>query len=48
MNGCPFLKNVIFLGDAAPAGMHPREIEEFLYTCPKVADGQIYGVPDHK
>ena len=44
----PFLKNVIFLGDAAPPGMHPREIEEFLYTCPKVADVQIYGVPDRK
>jgi fatty-acyl-CoA synthase len=28
--------------------LYPREIEEFLYTHPKVADVQIVGVPDTK
>ncbi len=28
--------------------IYPREIEEFLYTHPKVADVQVYGVPDRK
>lgn len=28
--------------------VYPREIEEFLYTHPKVADVQVYGVPDEK
>jgi fatty-acyl-CoA synthase len=28
--------------------IYPREIEEFLYTHPKVADVQVVGVPDHK
>jgi len=28
--------------------LYPREIEEFLYTHPKVADVQIVGVPDAK
>ncbi|RII26717.1 MAG: AMP-binding protein [Geobacter sp.] len=28
--------------------IYPKEIEEFLYTHPKVADVQIYGVPDRK
>jgi fatty-acyl-CoA synthase len=28
--------------------IYPREIEEFLYTHPKVSDVQIYGVPDRK
>jgi fatty-acyl-CoA synthase len=26
--------------------VYPREIEEFLYTNPKVADVQVIGVPD--
>lgn len=28
--------------------IYPREIEEFLYTCPGVADVQVVGVPDEK
>ena len=28
--------------------LYPREIEEFLYTHPKIADVQIVGVPDKK
>lgn len=28
--------------------IYPREIEEFLYTHPKVLDVQVYGVPDKK
>ena len=26
--------------------IYPREIEEFLYTNPKISDVQVYGVPD--
>ncbi|MBW4056791.1 MAG: AMP-binding protein [Proteobacteria bacterium] len=28
--------------------IYPREIEEFLYTHPKISDIQVYGVPDRK
>ncbi len=28
--------------------IYPREIEEFLYTHPKVSNIQVYGVPDRK
>lgn len=28
--------------------IYPREIEEFIYTNPKVSDVQVYGVPDRK
>ncbi|RNC73331.1 MAG: AMP-binding protein [Desulfuromonadales bacterium] len=28
--------------------VYPREIEEYLYTHPKISDVQIYGVPDRK
>ncbi|MBN1141190.1 MAG: AMP-binding protein, partial [Deltaproteobacteria bacterium] len=28
--------------------IYPREIEEYLYTHPKVSDVQVYGVPDRK
>ena len=28
--------------------MYPREIEEFLYTHPKVSDVQVIGVPDER
>jgi fatty-acyl-CoA synthase len=28
--------------------LYPREIEEFLFTCPGVADVQVIGVPDEK
>jgi fatty-acyl-CoA synthase len=39
------IKNMIIRGGE---NIYPREIEEFLYTCPKVADVQVYGVPDAK
>ena len=26
--------------------IYPKEIEEFIYTCPKVRDVQVIGVPD--
>ncbi len=26
--------------------IYPREVEEFLYTCPKVAEAQVIGIPD--
>ena len=32
----------------AGENIYPREIEEFLYTHPKVSDIQVYGVPDRK
>jgi fatty-acyl-CoA synthase len=28
--------------------IYPREIEEFLYCHPKVADAQVFGVPDER
>jgi fatty-acyl-CoA synthase len=28
--------------------IYPREVEEFLYTHPKIVDVQIFGVPDEK
>jgi fatty-acyl-CoA synthase len=28
--------------------IYPREIEEYLLTCPKVADVQVIGIPDEK
>jgi fatty-acyl-CoA synthase len=28
--------------------VYPREVEEFLYTNPKVSDVQVIGVPDTK
>jgi fatty-acyl-CoA synthase len=39
------IKNMIIRGGE---NIYPREIEEFLYTHPKVADVQVYGVPDAK
>jgi len=39
------IKNMIIRGGE---NIYPREIEEFLYTHPKVADIQVYGVPDRK
>ncbi len=32
----------------AGENIYPKEIEEFLYTHPKISDVQIYGVPDKK
>jgi fatty-acyl-CoA synthase len=39
------LKDMIIRGGE---NIYPREIEEFLYTYPKVADVQVVGVPDLK
>jgi fatty-acyl-CoA synthase len=39
------IKNMIIRGGE---NIYPREIEEFLYTHPKISDVQIYGVPDRK
>ena len=46
--------NIVFRGRAKDMilrggeNIYPREIEEFLYTHPKVSDVQVYGVPDRK
>jgi fatty-acyl-CoA synthase len=39
------LKDMIIRGGE---NVYPREIEEFLYTNPKIADVQVVGVPDLK
>jgi fatty-acyl-CoA synthase len=39
------IKNMIIRGGE---NIYPREIEEFLYTHPKISDIQVYGVPDKK
>ncbi len=39
------IKNMIIRGGE---NIYPREIEEFLYTHPKVSDVQVFGVPDKK
>jgi len=39
------IKNMIIRGGE---NIYPREIEEFLYTYPKITDVQVYGVPDRK
>ncbi|ULU26402.1 AMP-binding protein [Dyella terrae] len=39
------LKDMIIRGGE---NIYPREIEEFLYTHPKVQDVQVFGVPDEK
>ncbi|MDX3230022.1 AMP-binding protein [Streptomyces sp. ME19-01-6] len=39
------IKDVIIRGGEK---VYPREIEEFLYTHPKIADVQVVGVPDEK
>jgi fatty-acyl-CoA synthase len=28
--------------------IYPREIEEFLYTCPGISEIQVFGIPDEK
>ncbi|MBO4861798.1 MAG: AMP-binding protein [Firmicutes bacterium] len=39
------LKDMIIRGGE---NIYPKEIEEFLYTCPDVKDVQVIGVPDKK
>jgi fatty-acyl-CoA synthase len=39
------LKDMILRGGE---NIYPREIEEFLYTHPKVADVQVIGIPDKR
>jgi fatty-acyl-CoA synthase len=39
------LKDMIIRGGE---NIYPREVEEFLYTHPKVADVQVVGLPDEK
>jgi fatty-acyl-CoA synthase len=39
------LKDMIIRGGE---NVYPREVEEFLYTHPKVSDVQVFGVPDLK
>jgi len=38
-------KDVIIRGGE---NIYPREVEEFLYTCPGISDVQVIGVPDPK
>jgi len=39
------IKDMIIRGGE---NVYPREIEEFLYTCPKISDVQVIGLPDPK
>jgi fatty-acyl-CoA synthase len=39
------IKNMIIRGGE---NIYPKEIEEYLYTHPKISDVQVYGVPDRK
>ena len=39
------IKDMIIRGGE---NVYPREIEEFLYTHPKIADVQVVGVPDER
>ncbi len=39
------LKDMIIRGGE---NIYPREIEEFLYTHPAIADVQAFGIPDHR
>ncbi len=39
------IKDMIIRGGE---NIYPREVEEFLYTHPKIAEVQVFGVPDEK
>jgi fatty-acyl-CoA synthase len=39
------LKDMIIRGGE---NVYPREVEEFLYTHPDIADVQVFGIPDKK
>jgi fatty-acyl-CoA synthase len=39
------LKDVVIRGGE---NIYPREIEEFIYTHPDIADVQVFGVPDRQ
>ena len=39
------IKDMIIRGGE---NIYPKEIEEFIYTCPKVSDVQVIGVPDER
>jgi fatty-acyl-CoA synthase len=39
------IKDVIIRGGE---NVYPREIEEFLYTHPKISEAQVIGVPDER
>jgi fatty-acyl-CoA synthase len=39
------IKDMIIRGGE---NVYPREIEEFLYTCPAIADVQVFGIPDER
>jgi fatty-acyl-CoA synthase len=39
------LKDMVIRGGE---NIYPREIEEFLYAHPAIADVQVFGVPDHR
>ncbi len=39
------LKDMVIRGGE---NIYPREIEEFLYSHPAIADVQVFGVPDHR
>src|SRR5204863_2817293 len=45
LNNVGRIKEMVIRGGE---NVYPREVEEFLYTHPKVADVQVVGVPDEK
>jgi fatty-acyl-CoA synthase len=45
VNICGRIKDMIIRGGE---NIYPREIEEFLYSHPKISDVQVIGVPDVK
>src|SRR5260370_1529729 len=45
MNIVGRIKDMIIRGGE---NIYPREVEEFLYTHPDIADVQVFGVPDER